>query len=70
MDDWEFISLEISAKRYDDEYHIRKLNLKKGSYSYMTVWGHELDGIYMVRNVLEQQNKLRTRHHINEQDEG
>jgi len=53
MKDWEYISSEISAKRYDNQYHIRKLNLKTGNYSYMIIWDHELDGIFMVKNVLD-----------------
>jgi len=53
MKDWEYISSEISAKRYDDKFHIRKLNLNDGKYSYMTLHGFELDGVYMVGNVLE-----------------
>ena len=53
MNDWEYISNKISAKRYDDQYHIRKLNLKTGSYSYMTVWKHELVGINILKNALD-----------------
>ena len=53
MKDWEFISTTISAKRYDDDYHIRKLNLDTAKYSYMVLWGHELRKVLKVKNVLD-----------------
>lgn len=57
MKDWEFISMTISAKRYDGIYHIRKLNLDTGKYTYMTLWAHELDDVRKVKNVLEEERK-------------
>ena len=45
MKDWIYISEEISYKDYDAHIHVRKLNLKTGKYSYLTLYFWELNDI-------------------------
>lgn len=52
MNDWIWISNEISFKNYNSHIHIRKLNLKIGKYSYMTLYDWELEIILEKRNQL------------------
>lgn len=46
MNDWIYISRTISYKNYDEHIHVRKLNLKTGKYSYLTLYFWELNDIF------------------------
>ena len=46
MNDWIYISQTISYKDYDSHVHVRKLNLKTGKYSYLTLYFWELNDIF------------------------
>ena len=52
MNDWIWISQEISFKNYNGHIHTRKLNLKIGKYSYMTLYDWELETILERKNIL------------------
>ena len=49
LKDWNYISENICYKDYDGHIHIRKLNLKTGKYSYLTLYDWELKDIKIIQ---------------------